>query len=149
MEHNDKNQFLIQRIYVKDASLESPQTPEIFLQPWAPEINLQIDPQYQVMNQDQYEVILQVVVTARDKDKTLFLVEVKQAGIFTIKNFTDFDLEQILTVTCPMILFPYAREVVSDLISRATFPPFYLPPVDFQALSKAKQTQEIKEKQDE
>jgi preprotein translocase subunit SecB len=145
MEHDDKNQFLIQRIYVKDASLESPQTPEIFLQPWSPEINLQLDPQHRAMNQDQYEVILQVVVTARDKDKTLFLVEVKQAGIFTIKNFTDPDLEQILAVTCPMILFPYAREVVSDLIARATFPPFYLPPVDFQALSKAKQTQEQNE----
>ncbi len=138
-------QFLIQRIYAKDISLETPQTPEIFFKTWEPELDVHLDTTHAAYKEDRYEVIVHVRVTASSKDIIIFLIEVKQAGIFTIKQFSEQDQKQILDVTCPIILFPYARETVSDLIARATFPPFYLPPIDFQTLAtkKAQNNQSI------
>lgn len=124
----------IQQIYVKDLSLECPQSPQIFQEKWEPELDSQFGMHTNLVAEKVYELILQITVTATSKEKTLFLVEVKQAGIFTLDGFTDEQIEQILRITCPTILFPYGREVVSELVGKAGFPPLYLAPVNFEAL---------------
>ncbi len=134
-------EFTIQRIYVKDLSLECPQSPQVFQDEWKPELNLQFAMHTSHIAENIDELVLQITVTAKSADKTLFLVEIKQAGLFTLKGFTDEQTKQILGITCPTILFPYAREAVSDLIGRAGFPPLYLAPVNFEALY-AQQMQE-------
>lgn len=127
-------EFIIQRVYVKDLSLETPYSPQAFQEEWQPELNLQFSMNTTEIGADNHEVVLQITVTAKSKDKTLFLVEIKQAGLFTIKGFTEEQNHQVMSITCPTILFPYAREAVSDLVGRAGFPPLYLAPVNFEAL---------------
>ncbi|WP_339050393.1 protein-export chaperone SecB [Rickettsiella endosymbiont of Xylota segnis] len=127
-------EFIIQRVYVKDLSLETPHSPQAFQEEWQPELNLQFTMNTSDNGADNHEVVLQITVTAKSKDKTLFLVEVKQAGLFTLKGFTEEQNHQVMSITCPTILFPYAREAVSDLVGRAGFPPLYLAPVNFEAL---------------
>lgn len=127
-------EFGIQRIFVKDLSFEAPQTPEIFQQEWKPELNLQLNTNSKPLAEDVYEVTLKVTVTANSNDKTAFLVEVAQAGIFELRKFPAEQIHAVLGTVCPSILFPYAREVVSDLVARGTFPPLYLSPVNFEAL---------------
>ncbi|MFM2321926.1 MAG: protein-export protein SecB [Pseudomonadota bacterium] len=134
-------EFIIQRIYVKDLSLEAPHSPQAFQEEWQPELNLQFTMNTRDVGENNHEVVLQITVTAKSKDKTLFLVEVKQAGLFTLKGFTEQQNHQVMSITCPTILFPYAREAVSDLVGRAGFPPLYLTPVNFEALY-AQQLQE-------
>ncbi|MES2999014.1 MAG: protein-export chaperone SecB [Pseudomonadota bacterium] len=141
-------EFIIQRIYVKDLSLECPQSPHVFQEEWQPELNLQFMMNTNNLAENNYELILKITVTASSKEKTLFLVEIKQAGLFTLKGFTDEQNQQILSITCPTVLFPYAREAVSDLVGRAGFPPLYLAPVNFEALY-AQQMQEQCEKESE
>jgi preprotein translocase subunit SecB len=126
--------FSIEKVYVKDMSLEIPNAPEIFLQRENPQIEIQLNSQGKGISEGMFEVVLTVTVTAKLADKTMFLVEVGQAGIFQILNVPDADLEPILAVACPNILFPYARETVSDCINRAGFPPLLLAPVNFEAL---------------
>jgi len=127
-------EFIIQRIYVKDLSLESPQSPHVFEEQWQPELNLQFAMHTSPLAEDSTELILHITVTASSNKKILFLVEIKQAGLFTLKGFTDEQQQQILRITCPTILFPYAREAVSDAVGRAGFPPLYLAPVNFETL---------------
>lgn len=127
-------EFIIQRVYVKDLSLETPHSPQAFQEEWQPELNLQFTMNTTDIGADNHEIVLQITVTAKSKDKTLFLVEVKQAGLFTIKGFTEEQNHQVMSITCPTILFPYVREAVSDLVGRAGFPPLYLAPVNFEAL---------------
>jgi preprotein translocase subunit SecB len=127
-------EFIIQRVYVKDLSLETPHSPQAFQEEWQPELNLQFTMNTTDLGADNHEIVLQITVTAKSKDKTLFLVEVKQAGLFTVKGFTEEQNHQVMSITCPTILFPYAREAVSDLVGRAGFPPLYLAPVNFEAL---------------
>ncbi|MFZ0219475.1 MAG: protein-export chaperone SecB [Candidatus Aquirickettsiella sp.] len=134
-------EFIIQRVYVKDLSLETPHSPQAFQEEWQPELNLQFTMNTSDLGADNHEIVLQITVTAKSKDKTLFLVEVKQAGLFTLKGFTEEQSHQVMSITCPTILFPYAREAVSDLVGRAGFPPLYLAPVNFEALY-AQQVQE-------
>ncbi len=138
-------EFIIQRIYVKDLSLEAPHSPQAFQEEWQPELNLQFTMNTRDVAENNHEVVLQITITAKSKDKTLFLVEVKQAGLFTLKGFTEQQNHQVMSITCPTILFPYAREVVSDLVGRAGFPPLYLTPVNFEALY----AQQLQEQQDE
>jgi preprotein translocase subunit SecB len=138
-------EFIIQRVYVKDLSLETPHSPQAFQEEWQPELNLQFTMNTSDIGADSHEVVLQITVTAKSKDKTLFLVEVKQAGLFTLKGFTEEQNHQVMSITCPTILFPYAREAVSDLVGRAGFPPLYLAPVNFEALY-AQQMQEQDDK---
>ncbi len=138
-------EFIIQRVYVKDLSLETPHSPQAFQEEWQPELNLQFTMNTADIGADNHEVVLQITVTAKSKDKTLFLAEVKQAGLFTIKGFTEEQNHQVMSITCPTILFPYAREAVSDLVGRAGFPPLYLAPVNFEALY-AQQMQEQDDK---
>jgi preprotein translocase subunit SecB len=131
-------EFTIQRIYVKDLSLESPQEPLVFQGEWKPEVNLEFATEINRIDTDTYKLVLyiQVKATSGEKalEKILFLVEIKQAGLFTLKGFTEEQNQQILSITCPTILFPYAREAVSDLVGRAGFPSLYLAPVNFEAL---------------
>jgi preprotein translocase subunit SecB len=127
--------FSIEKIYVKDLSLEIPHAPQVFLQRETPKIDVQLHNQGGMMEDGVYEIVLTVTVTAKlPDDKTLFLVEAAQAGIFQIRNVPQNDLEVILGITCPNILFPYVREVISDMVSRAGFPPVLLNPVNFEAL---------------
>ena len=126
--------FSIEKIYVKDLSLEVPSGPQSFMQAEQPQLEVQITQQSQRVNEALFEVTLVVTVTAKSGDKVLFLVEASQAGVFQIRNIPDTDLPPLLGIVCPNVLFPYARETVSDLITRAGFPPILLAPVNFEAI---------------
>ena len=126
--------FGIEKIYVKDLSLEIPHAPDVFLAGEQPQVDVQLHNEGAVIGEGLYQVVLTVTVTAKAGDKTMFLVEVAQAGIFQIRNVPETDLEPLLATACPNILFPYARETVSDVITRAGFPPVYLAPVNFEAI---------------
>ena len=126
--------FGIEKLYVKDLSVEVPNAPEIFLEQTAPEVEIQLNTQGRGVADGVFEVVLTVTVTAKIEDKTLFLVEVGQGGIFRVQNVPDEQVEPLLAVACPNILFPYAREVVSDAITRAGFQPIVLQPVNFEAM---------------
>jgi preprotein translocase subunit SecB len=134
--------FTIEKMYVKDISLEIPHAPQIFLERDAPQIDVQLHHSSQQIEPGIYQTVLSVTATAKIGDKTMFLVEVAQAGIFTIRNVPQADVDQLLEIACPNILFPYAREVVSDVVVRASFPPLVLNPVNFEALYVAKMQQE-------
>ena len=130
--------FAIEKIYVKDLSLEIPNAPNIFLEGDTPEINLQLGTKSQGIGEGLYEVLLTVTVTAKIKDKNMFLVEAQQAGIFRIRNIPAGEIDPVLGIGCPNILFPYLREVVSDVVTRAGFPPVILNPVNFEAIYQQK-----------
>lgn len=131
---NSNQEFVIQRLYVKDASFEAPNTPQVFRIEWKPEISLNIQTKNNALENDIHEVILTVTATVKVGETTAFLAEVAQAGIFTIRGFTAEVLGQLLNSYCLSILFPYAREAISDLIVRGGFPPLYLAPMNFDAL---------------
>ncbi len=133
--------FAIEKIYVKDLSLEIPNAPNIFLERDTPEINLQLGTKNQSIDAGLYEVQLTVTVTAKIKDKIMFLVETQQAGIFRIQNIPDEEVDPVLGIGCPNILFPYLREVVSDIVTRAGFPPVILNPVNFEAIYQQKKAE--------
>lgn len=126
--------FSIEKIYVKDLSIEVPNAPQIFLQRETPAIEVQIQSTANGIGEGMYEVALTVTVSAKEGETAFFLVEVVKAGIFQIRHVPEQDLEPILAVACPNILFPYARETISDAINRAGFPPVILAPVNFEAL---------------
>ncbi len=126
--------FSIQRIYTKDISLETPNSPQIFTQEWKPEINVNLNSGVDDLGEDNIEVSLTVTVTAKIGDKTAYLVEVKQAGIFLAKGISEEEKAPMTGIYCPNVLFPYVREIVSDLITRASFPQFLLAPVNFEAI---------------
>lgn len=126
--------FSIEKIYVKDLSIEVPNAPQIFLERETPSIEVQIQSAANAIGDGMYEVALTVTVNAKEAEKAFFLVEVVKAGIFQIRNVPEQDLEPILAVACPNILFPYVRETVSDAINRAGFPPVILAPVNFESL---------------
>ena len=130
--------FGIEKVYVKDASIETPNSPQVVLEPTQPQVEVQLQNGAQRLNDALFEVVVTVTVTARAGEKTLFLVEAAQAGIFRIQHVPEADLEPILGVGCPNILFPYAREVVADLIGRAGFPAIHLQPVNFEAMYAAR-----------
>lgn len=129
-----KQQFAIQKIYVKDISFEAPAAPKVFTEEWDPKHNLELNTQARALSDGVYEVVLSLTVTATNGEKTGFLVEVQQCGIFTLGGFSEQDLSAMLGSYCPTILFPYAREAVSDLVTRGGFPPLLLAPVNFDAL---------------
>ena len=134
--------FAIEKLYVKDLSLEVPNAPAIYLESETPEIGLQLQTGIQRLAEDAFEVTLTTTVTAKTGEKTVFLVEVSQAGIFRVRNVPEDNLEPLLSIACPNILFPYAREVVSDAVSRAGFAPVILQPVNFEALYANRAEQE-------
>jgi preprotein translocase subunit SecB len=134
MEQNEQPVFGIEKLYVKDLSIEVPNAPEIFLEREQPQIEIQLNTGGRAVGEGVYEVVLTVTVTAKMGEKTVFLVEVGQAGIFRIQNVPEEQLEPLIAVACPNILFPYAREAVSDAVSRAGFQPIVLQPVNFEGM---------------
>ena len=130
----NEQRFDIQKIYVKDVSFETPNTPAAFSQEWKPEVNLQLNSQGKSLGDKHYEVVLSITVTAKNGDKTAFLVEIQQAGVFYMDGFSEQDLGGMMGSFCPNILFPYAREAISDLVTRGGFPQLLLAPVNFDAL---------------
>lgn len=129
-----EKQFAIQKLYIKDVSFETPNSPAIFTQKWDPKVEFNLSSNAQAIQEHLYEVTLTVTVTVKLEDKTAYLVEVNQAGVFTLVGFTDQELGPMLGSFCPNILFPYVREVVSDLVIKGGFPPMLLAPVNFDAL---------------
>lgn len=127
-------EFQIQRIFIKDLSFEAPQSPAVFQQEWKPNLELQIQTSSNKLMDDTFEVILKITTTVKIEEKVAFVAEVQQAGIFVVKAFTQEQVDAILGGTCPGILFPYARETLSDVVIRGTFPPLYLAPINFDAL---------------
>ena len=126
--------FQIQRIYTKDISFEAPNAPQIFQKEWQPEVKLDLDTASSQLADDIYEVVLRVTVTATLNDETAFLCEVQQAGIFSVGGIEGTQLAHCLGAYCPNILFPYARESITSLVSRGTFPQLNLAPINFDAL---------------
>jgi len=134
-QNQPEQQFAIERIYVKDISFEAPNSPTIFTQDWDPDTNLNLNTEVNSLGEDHYEVELKVTVTVKDKEaKTAFLVEVVQAGAFMIKGYPEDQLDHLLASFCPSQLFPYAREVISNLVSKGSFPEMHLSPINFDAL---------------
>jgi preprotein translocase subunit SecB len=130
-----EQQFSIQKIYVKDASFESPNAPTVFADgAWAPEVNLQINTTHNSVGNNAFEVNLKITVTAKQNTKTAFLVEITQSGIFGMAGFPQEQLAGMLGAFCPETLFPFAREVISDLVVKGGFPQLLLAPVNFNAL---------------
>lgn len=128
-------QFVIQKIYLKDVSFESPNSPAVFTEgEWKPEVNIQLNSTNQSLGQNNYEVDLKITVTAKHNDKTAFLVELTQSGIFTVAGFEQENLRGMLAAFCPETLFPFAREAIAELVSKGGFPPMLLAPVNFNAL---------------
>ncbi|WP_031523300.1 protein-export chaperone SecB [Siccibacter colletis] len=126
--------FQIQRVYTKDISFEAPNAPQVFQKDWQPEVKLDLDTASNQLGEDVYEVMLRVTVTATVEGDTAFLCEVQQAGIFTVGGIEGTQLAHCLGAYCPNILFPYARECITNLVSRGTFPQLNLAPVNFDAL---------------
>ncbi len=137
--------FNIEKLYVKDLSLEIPNAPQVFMQADSPELDVQVHNEAQSFADSLYEVIVTVTVTARAGAKTLFLAEVAQAGIFTIRGVPQEELDPLLGIGCPTILYPYAREAISDLVTRGGFPPVLLAPMSFEALYVQRQEQAAKD----
>jgi preprotein translocase subunit SecB len=127
-------QFAIQRVYVKDVSFETPNSPAIFQKEWAPEVKLDLDTRSNKLDEGIFEVVLSVTVHATIGEETAFLCEVQQAGIFAVGAVNEGQLAHMLGAFCPNVLFPYARETVSNLVNRGTFPQLNLSPVNFDAL---------------
>lgn len=125
----------IGKIYAKDISFESPQSPSIFKQgEWKPQTNLNLRSSTNALEDDQHEVILTLTVDAKDGDKTLFLIELQQAGIFEIVGYDEEEFKAVVGSFCPNILFPYAREAIANVIQKGGFPEFLLQPINFDAL---------------
>jgi preprotein translocase subunit SecB len=130
-------QFGIINIYLKDVSFETPNSPAIFLQKLQPEIDFQMTTSIAQLDSTVYEVVLTITVTAKQGDKTAFLVEIQQAGVFSISGHDQESHDRMLGAYCPNTLFPYARAAISDLVTKGGFPPFLLAPVNFRALYDA------------
>ena len=140
-----QQQFEIQKIYLKDVSFEAPNTPAAFTQNWQPDVNVQLNSNAKSIGDKQYEVVLSVTVTAENDGKNAFLVEIQQAGVFGMEGFDQPQLNGMLGSFCPDILFPYAREAISDLITRGGFPQLLLAPVNFDALYQEHLKQQAEE----
>ncbi len=131
---NEEKQFSIQKIYTKDISFETPNAPQIFTTKWEPQVDFNLATNVDSMDDNMVEVSLTVTVTVKTNDQTAYLVEVKQAGIFSLSGFSEQEMGPMVGSFCPNILFPYAREVVSDLVTKGGFPQLLLAPVNFDAL---------------
>lgn len=129
-----EKQFAIQKIYTKDISFETPNAPKIFTLKWEPSLDINLGTQVESLENSMYEVVLTITVTVKIGDSTAYLVEIKQAGIFAIAGFAEQEMGPMLGSFCPNVLFPYAREVISDLVGKGGFPQLILAPVNFDAL---------------
>ena len=141
MADNNDPVFQIQRVYLKEASLEQPNSPAILLEQEQPSVDIQLGVEAQQPADGMYEIAVTATVTTKIKDKTVFLVEAKQAGIFEIRNIPQEQLQPVLGIACPQIVYPYLRGNVADLIQRAGFPPVHLAEINFQAMYEQQQAQ--------
>jgi preprotein translocase subunit SecB len=130
--------FTIEKLYVKDLSLEVPGAPQVYRENVAPQVEVSMNSSGKEFGEGYYEVLINITVTAKAKEKTVFLVEVAYGGVFQIRNVPESEIEMVLGVTCPNIIFPYLREVVSETVSRAGFPPVMLHPMNFEAIYQAR-----------
>ena len=139
--------FEIQKLYLKDVSFEAPNSPQIFTLDWKPDTNLQITTAVKKLDEYVNEVVLKITVTTKSGEKTAYLVEIEQAGIFTLKGFGEEQLNHLLGSYCPNVLFPFAREAIAELIAKGGFPQFLISPVNFDALY-AQHQQELKQREE-
>jgi preprotein translocase subunit SecB len=139
---DDTPVFQIQRMYLKDLSLEQPNSPGILLEQAQPQVDINLAMGAEGVTDGIYEVTVTATVTTKVKDKVLFLVEAKQAGIFEIRNVPQEQLQGIISIVCPQMIYPYLRAIVSDVCTRAGFPPILLTEVNFQAMFEAQQQQQ-------
>jgi len=130
----DEKRFIIQKVYVKDISFETPNSPQIFTEAWKPEVNMQIGNTAMVLNEGVHEVTLSLTITAKIGEKTAYLAEVQQSGIFNISGYENKEVSAMVGSYCPNILFPFAREALCDLVTKGGFPQLLLSPVNFDAL---------------
>ncbi len=142
-----QGRFGIQKVYIKDMSFETPHSPQIFQEEWKPSVNLDLSSTASPVQENIYEVVLSVTVTVTFEDKTVYLAEVQQAGIFQIQDLPKDVLARVLATVCPNILFPFAREVVADLAMRGGFPQLLIAPMNFEALYAQHQQQVAAEAQ--
>jgi preprotein translocase subunit SecB len=133
--------FQIQRVYLKDMSLEQPNSPQILLEQAQPQVDINLALGAETVGEGMYEVSVTATVTTKLADKVLFLVEAKQAGIFEIRNVPEDQLQPIIGIACPNIIYPYLRAIISDICTRAGFPPVILSEMNFQAMYEAQQAQ--------
>ncbi len=133
--------FQIQRMYLKEASLEQPNSPGILLEQEQPAVDIQLGVEASQAAEGLFEVCVTATVTTKVKEKTVFLVEVKQAGIFEIRNLPPDQMNPIMGIACPQIVYPYLRSNVADIITRAGFPPVHLAEINFQAMFEQQQSE--------
>ena len=139
----DQPVFNIEKLYLKDLSLEIPHAPQIFLEQESPQVDTQLKTQTEKIDQDVYEVVITATVTTKIGEKVMFLIEAKQAGIFRLRNLPNEDMEPVLAVLCPNLLFPYLREAVSNTAVRGGFAPIMLSPVNFDMVYQQHKQEEI------
>jgi preprotein translocase subunit SecB len=142
-------QFVMQRVFIRDLSFESPTAPGVFKQEWKPQMSVDLRTKSASLDDDNYEVVLTITITAKLDDETAFLAEVQQAGIFFIRGIEGDERRRILAVVCPNMLFPYARETLDNIVVKGTFPALMLAQVNFdalyqQAMQQAQQEAEAK-----
>ncbi|GHA81683.1 protein-export chaperone SecB [Cognatilysobacter bugurensis] len=126
--------FTVEKLYLKDVSFEVPGAPAVFNESAQPQLQMNLNQSVQRLNDNAYEVVLGITLTCTANDKSLYLVEVKQAGVFGLTGFDAQTLDAMLGTHCPNVLYPYARQTISDLIQAGGFPPFFLQPINFDAL---------------
>jgi len=129
-----QQQFVLQKIYVKDLSFESPDVPNVFRLKWEPNVNIELNSKGQKLDANTHEVVLGITVTVKLEDKVAYLIEVQQAGVFGLSGFSEQEMGAMLGSYCPNLLYPFAREVVSDIVTKAGFPQLLLAPVNFDAI---------------
>jgi preprotein translocase subunit SecB len=139
MADNTDPVFQIQRVYLKEASLEQPNSPAILLQQEQPSVDIQLGVEAQQVVEGMFEIAVTATVTTKIQDKTVFLVEAKQAGIYEIRNIPQDQMQPILGIACPQIIYPYLRGNVADIVTRAGFPPVHLAEINFQAMYEQQQ----------
>jgi preprotein translocase subunit SecB len=144
-ENQKQPQFALQRIYLKDLSFESPNSPVVFQEPWKPQVNLDLNTAHNKVSDNQYEVVLSLTITAKLGEKVAYIVEIQQAGVFLVAGIEGPQLGQMLGAYCPNILFPYAREAIDGIVNKGSFPALMLAPVNFDAIY----AQALKRKQEE
>lgn len=137
----DQPQFNVERIYIKDVSFEAPQSPALFLEEWQPDVGLDVQVSNQAVEGGAHEVVLHLTLTVKKDDQAVIVVDIKQAGIFTVLNFPAEQAKPIIGVHCPTILYPYAQQLCSQLVQQGGYPPLYLAPINFEAMYQQQQAE--------
>lgn len=149
MSENLQPQFGLQRVYLKDVSFESPNTPAVFTQEWKPEIKLDLNTGARQVDEQHFEVVIRITLTATQENETVFLVELEQAGLFVFVNVPEEQQRPMLGTVCPNMLFPYLRESIDSLVVKGGFPALMLSPINFDALYQQRLEQEAQQQQAE